>query len=99
MTKFVVVLAIMDMVSAKSDVNGQKEKYVFGNFELESETKKNILTLFILDQARICNFKKIDLITKSSLLILYFSSRLILQYTLSTPCTLQEEKNYFFLLL
>ena len=55
MTKFVVVLAIMDMVSAKSDVNGQKEKYVFGNFELESETKKNILTLFILDQARICN--------------------------------------------
>ena len=41
MTKFVVVLAIMDMVSAKSDVNGQKEKYVFGDFELESDTKKN----------------------------------------------------------
>ena len=37
MTKYAVILAIMDMASAKSDVNGSKKKYVFGDFELESD--------------------------------------------------------------
>ena len=32
-----VVLAIMDMASAKCDVNGPKKNYVFGDIELESE--------------------------------------------------------------
>ena len=30
MTEHVVVLLIMDMDSAKSDVNGQRKKYAFG---------------------------------------------------------------------
>ena len=34
-------LKIMDMASAKSDVNGPQKNYVFGYFELESE-KKNV---------------------------------------------------------
>ena len=37
MIKYAVVFAIMDMASAKSDVNGPKKKYVFCDFELESD--------------------------------------------------------------
>ena len=42
MTKYAVVLVIMDMASAKSDVNGPKKKYGFGDFELESDKKHKI---------------------------------------------------------
>ena len=43
MTQHVVVLLIMDMESAKSDVNGPKKKYVFGAFYLKkkSDQKNN----------------------------------------------------------
>ena len=37
MTKYGVILAIMDMASAKSDLNGRQKFYVFGDFELESD--------------------------------------------------------------
>ena len=33
MTEYCVVLVIMEMASAKSDVNGANKKYVYGNFE------------------------------------------------------------------
>ena len=58
MTKYGVVLTIMDMALAKSNVNSPKKKYVFDEFELESEKKHNFFffkiayTLF-LDQAGI----------------------------------------------
>ena len=45
MTKYAVVFAIMDMASAKCDVNVQRKKYVFGDFELESD-KKNTKQMF-----------------------------------------------------
>ena len=54
----------MQMVSAKSDVNGLKENVCFGDFEYESEKEekivsfKNVQTLFILDQASIPIIKK-----------------------------------------
>ena len=41
MTKYGVVFVIMNVASAKSDVNGPKRKYVFGSFELESDNKTN----------------------------------------------------------
>ena len=41
MTKYGVVLAIMDMASAKSDVNGPKKKVCSCNFELESDNTHN----------------------------------------------------------
>ena len=45
MTKYAVILAIMDMASAKSDVNGwNKKKYIFINFALKSE--KNTKHIF-----------------------------------------------------
>ena len=40
MTKHIVVLLIMDMKEAKSDVNGRKEKVCFCYFVLESAKKK-----------------------------------------------------------
>ena len=43
MTENCVVLAIMDMVSSKSDVNGAKKKYVSGNFELKSDKNPKIM--------------------------------------------------------
>ena len=39
MTKYGVILAIMDMVPAKSDVNGPKKKYVFLAYFNEKRTK------------------------------------------------------------
>ena len=40
MTKYCVILAIMDMASANSDVFGQKKKYVFGVFLLYKKVTK-----------------------------------------------------------
>ena len=42
MIKYAVILAIMDMASAKSDVIGPKKTCVFGQFELENDKKKNV---------------------------------------------------------
>ena len=42
MTKYAVALVIMDMASAKSDVNGQKKEICFGDFELEKRQKHKI---------------------------------------------------------
>ena len=40
MTKYGVILAIMDMASAKSDVNDPKKKVCFGRILMKSERKK-----------------------------------------------------------
>ena len=39
MTQHIVVLLIMDMRSAKSDVNGPKKKYAFDLFFIKTVTK------------------------------------------------------------
>ena len=56
-TQNFVVLLIMDMVSAKSYVNGRKKKYVFCYFVLKSDKNpqnclKNVWTQFVVDQTR-----------------------------------------------
>ena len=43
MTKYCVVLAIMDMASAKSEVKGAKKKYVSGDFELKSDKNQKFM--------------------------------------------------------
>ena len=56
---------------------------------------KNVWTLFILDQTRVSIILKtvnLDLISKSSLLTLDSSGRLIVQYTLHTLYTTQKHK-------
>ena len=43
MTEYCVVLVIMDMASAKYDVNGAKKKPVSCNFELKSDKNPKIM--------------------------------------------------------
>ena len=45
MPKYGIILAIMDMASAKSDVNGRKKKYILDVFQYKSDktpTKKRL---------------------------------------------------------
>ena len=88
----------------------RRKKYVFCNFELESEKKeeeknsfKNIWILFVLDQAIVCIIKKFQLfldkvklylILKSSLLTRYFSGPLSVQHTLHTFYNTQKHICY-----
>ena len=86
----------MDMASAKSDVIGPKKTCVFGQFELENDKKKKKKyfkkyrpSLYWTSQGFLYFLKRLDYIKsdlnlKSSLLMLDFSGRLSVQYTLNT---------------
>ena len=105
MTKYGVILAIMDMASAKSDVNGPKKKVCFWRILIKKwqkhkkKVKKHIDPNCIELNLSFNEFKngfcqiKSDLISKSSLLTLDFSVRLSVQYTLNTLYLTQKHKN------
>ena len=101
MTQHVVVLLIMDMESAKSDVNGAKKILCFWQLWIKKWQKpKNYVSksyrpnlycirlevlYYLKKKKKKClDWVNPDLISKSSLLTLDSSGRLIVQYTLHT---------------
>ena len=105
MTRHVVVVLIMDMESAKSDVNGRKTKMCFLPLCIKKGQKPKkyvsktyrpnlywIRLEFLYKKKKCLDWVNLDLISKSSLLTLDSSGRLIVQYTLHTLYTAQKLK-------
>ena len=105
MTQHVVVLLIMDIESAKSDVNGPKKKACFWRILMKMRQEQQKICFKHIDQNFIefnlsfnefkngfCQIKS-NFISKTSLLTLDFSVWLSVQYTLNTLYLTQKHKN------